>query len=150
MRRPITSSAFALAIFVLLACSSPTGTSTDDMIGKYVSSRFDITADGTTTNLIDAGGTLTIFLQADGTSGGTLYIPAGVAGFDDVVEANLDGTWTLSDGTVTFDHSADTFVREMEFRILPNQQLEGDETIDGRRIRVLLAYVPLGFPGGHP
>ena len=75
-------------------------------------------------------------LNQDGTTSGRLFAPGlGVGGTD--FDIDLAGTWTLTDGTVTFDQTGDTFVRDVPFTAERNR-LSGEGTFSGVTIRVVL------------
>jgi hypothetical protein len=51
--------------------------------------------------------------------------------------ANLAGSWTLNGTTVTLNHTADTFLRDMPLQLQGNT-LVGDQTFSGTRVEVTL------------
>lgn len=97
---------------------------------------FTTTTDGTITDWLAAGATLTMTLTADGAVAGRLFIPgAGEDGGD--LDEDLAGAWTLSGSTVQFDQAADTFVRDMPFTYTDGV-LSGDRTFGAVRVQVVL------------
>ena len=53
------------------------------------------------------------------------------------IDEDLAGTWTLAGETVTFDHAADTFIRDVEF-IAGRNTLTAEGTFDGEAITLQL------------
>jgi hypothetical protein len=105
--------------------------------GSYTATTFTVTGTGGTTNVLAAGGSISLTLAAAGTTSGRLFVPGGGEGSGDFDEA-LTGTWTLQDSTVTLDHDADTFLRDMTLTVR-GQQLVGQETFVDVTIAVVLA-----------
>jgi hypothetical protein len=78
--------------------------------GTYTATLFRITPDGgTITDVLGAGGSLTLTFDRSGNVGGSLVIPASVTGT--AVNASMAGTAVVTNLTVTFTQNADTFVR---------------------------------------
>ena len=94
------------------ACAcSPTVT----LVGTYHATRLHFTPTGQTTiDALAAGATLVITLSGNGTTSGTLFVPASLnngtpQSFD------LAGTYQTAGNHVTFSHNADTFLRDVEW-----------------------------------
>ena len=64
-----------------------------------------------TANVIGSGGFLTINIESAGTTSGMLSIPASVTG-GAPLNASMEGTIAVVNSTVTFNQSADTFLRD--------------------------------------
>lgn len=104
--------------------------------GAFGTFTFMTVDNGEVTDWLDAGASISLRLNTDGTTEGELFIPgAGEDGSD--VEENLTGTWHLAGGAVTLVHDADTFLRDMPLTIVAGR-LEGDLTLDGTRVRLTL------------
>ena len=88
------------------------------------------------TDWLAQGGSLTMTLNEDGTTAGRLFVPGADEDGGDFDE-DLTGTWSLSDGVVTFDQPADTFIRDMAFEYADGR-LNGEETFGDTTIRVIL------------
>jgi len=86
-------------------------------------------------------GALTITLAADGTTTGHLHLDT--FNGNPAVDADMAGTWVQTGNTVTFNQSADTFVRSMPFTIEKINDhvwfLTGDDVFAGTRFNVKLA-----------
>ncbi len=89
-----------------------------------------------TTDALAAGATLTITLNANGTTTGSLLIPASLNNGTSFT-ANLTGSFRLMGATVQFDQTADTFIRDMDF-MLVGGRLEGNRTFSGTTINLVL------------
>lgn len=138
MRSPLAAmQALALAV-VLVGCGdddsfSPT---VENVAGSYSAASFTLTTDAGTTNLLALGSEISVVLAADGTTTGQLFVSGGGEDGEEF-EADLTGTWTLSDSTVTFSHTADTFIRDVEFTATRNR-LTGEETFGEETVRLVL------------
>lgn len=106
-------------------------------VGTYGATTFVTTTNGVSTNHIANGSTIVITLASGGTTSGQMHFVA--SGGDPAFDANLAGTWTRSGSTVTFDHAADTFIKDMPF-IYTVLSMSGDMTLtSGTRIQLTLS-----------
>jgi len=90
----------------------------------------------TTSDFLNLGATLTLTLNADGTTEGRLLAP----GLDEEggdVDVDLVGTWMLAGSIVTFDQPGDTFLPDLPFTA-DRDRLTGEETSAGTTTRVIL------------
>jgi hypothetical protein len=132
-----------LAVLLVLGCDDSTGSgdgdgpTMSDVAGSYEATTLMVEEGGVTTNFLLAGASFEITLALDGTTTGRLFVPGGDEGGGDF-DADLEGTWALNGSTVTFDHDADTFVRDMDFEYA-NGRLTGQETFNNVTISVVLA-----------
>ena len=131
----------AIAILLLIGCDDPvtpvTPVTAASLAGTYSATTFTVTPPGQ--SLIDvlaAGGSLNITLNANGSTTGTLFVPAAASGSGDVTES-MTGTFTISGSTVDFTQTADTFVKDMPFTISGNT-LRGNETYAGAVVVLVL------------
>lgn len=113
-----------------------------DLVGSYQATTFTSTVDDQTTDHLDAGATLTLTLGDDGTTTGRLFVPGGAEDGGDL-DAPLDGTWSFDadEDQVTFDHPADTFVRDMTFSAIGVNglpRIRGTETFGDATLEVVL------------
>jgi len=145
-RRTGLISSVLVVVTALAACGDdgvgPDEITREDVTRGFSAVTFRTTTDGTTTDQLAQGATLNIALHEDGTTTGGLFVPGGAEGGGDL-NADLAGTFSFSDVTdqVTFDHAADTFVRDMTFTALRADnavQLEGEETFGDTTVRVVL------------
>lgn len=105
--------------------------------GAYHATTFAVLQAGATTNLLAAGGLIALTLTVDGTTSGRVFVPGGGESGEDF-EADLAGTWTLEGWTVTLDHPADTFLRDVSFAV-HGHQLSSEATFSDVTITVVLA-----------
>jgi hypothetical protein len=123
------------AAVLLAACGDSTAPTMSSVAGSYAATSFTVTESGGTTNILAAGGSITLTLTAAGVTSGRLFVPGGAEDGGDFDEA-LTGTWTLQDSTVTLEHDADTFLRDMSFTVR-GQQLVGEETFSDVTVAVV-------------
>jgi hypothetical protein len=90
-------------------------------------------------DMIAEGASIVLGLHPNGTTSGRLLIPANAEGVPDF-DVDLTGTWRIEEGAVHLDHDADTFLRDMPFR-LDGDRLIGDEQFGGVRVRLELERV---------
>jgi hypothetical protein len=129
--------ALSLAIG-LAACGdddsfSPT---VETVAGSYTATTFTLSSAVGTINLLGAGATVTVVLEADGSTTGRLFVPGGDDDGSDL-DQSLEGTWTLTGDTVTFDQTADTFLPEVQFTATANR-LTGEGSVSGGTLRLVL------------
>lgn len=125
----------ATLIFALFsACEDPV--SVDDLSGSYEASTFTLTQSGSTDDLLAQGASITLTLDADGSTSGRLFVPDGNEDGSDF-DADLTGTWTRTGSQVSFDHPADTFIRDMSFAV-DGSRLTGEATFSSGTFRVVL------------
>lgn len=104
-----------LSATALVGCEDTTGPPTmDDVAGSYHATTLIGHTDAGDIDVLARGGSLTLTLAADGTAMGTLFVPDGDEDGSDLT-ADLSGTWTLDGDEVTFQHDADTFIRNVTF-----------------------------------
>ena len=135
--RLVSLSALALA-GLLVGCGDddPFSPTVDNVSGSYSAETFTLTTDAGTVDLLALGAEITVELAADGTTTGQLFVPGDGVNEEDF-EADLTGTWTLTDSTVTFSQDADTFIRDVEFTASENR-LTGEETFGEETVRLVL------------
>ncbi len=121
---------------LLLAACGDASTGPASVAGQYAATTFNLVQGATTTDVLGAGGRLTITLTANGTTTGQLFVPAALNGGTPLT-ASMDGTFTLSNGVVTFSQAADTFVRDMPFTVL-GKTMAGSKDFSGTTVTVVL------------
>lgn len=110
----------------------------DNVSGSYSAATFTVTSPAAgTVDLLALGAEVDVILATDGTTTGHLFVPGGGENGEDF-EADLRGTWTLTDSTVTFDQEGDTFIRDVEFTAT-RSQLIGEDTFEDQTVRLVLA-----------
>ena len=108
--------------------------------GTYTATRWVTTGGSGQTDQIVAGSTLTITLNANGTTSGHLHLVS--SGSNPAVDADMAGIWSQLGGVVGFSQNADTFVRNMQFSVVangPKWALDGDQVFSGStRVQITL------------
>jgi hypothetical protein len=137
MRSVIRRSLLALALGAV-ACGdddsfSPT---VDTVAGSYTATTFTLSTVVGEINLLAGGATVTLDLAADRTTTGRLFVPNGNDDGTDLDE-DLTGTWSLNGSTVTFEHSAESPIPDIDFTATANQ-LTGENTFSGGTLRLVL------------
>jgi hypothetical protein len=123
---------------VFVGCSdddsfSPT---VENVAGSYSAATFTVTTSAGTVDLLALGSQVAVNLAADGTTTGQLFVPNGGEDGEDL-EADLAGTWTLEGSVVTFNQTADTFIRDAEFTA-SQDRLTGEGTFGDETVRLVL------------
>ena len=136
-----TSLLRAVALSLLLAlhgCDDDSSFSptVDNVAGTYSATFFTLTVAVATVNQLILGSKVELTLAPDGTATGHLFMPGGGEGGGDL-DVDLTGTWTLSNGAVTFDQTPDTFIRDVRFAADRNH-LIGRETIGHNIVDLVL------------
>jgi hypothetical protein len=108
----------------------------DSVAGTYQATTFTFTGASTPTDLLAMGASVTIILAPDGTTSGRMFVPGVGAGGGDL-DADLAGTWALTGAAVTFDQSADTFMRDLPFTVEPSR-LRTRGTFDAETVVLVL------------
>lgn len=130
-------SGLALALGAL-ACGGddPFTPTMETVAGSYTATTFTLSSVVGEINLLAGGATVTINLASNGTTTGRLLVPDGNDDGSDL-DADLTGTWSLTDSTVTFEQSADTFIPDVDFVASANR-LTGEGTFSGGTLRLVL------------
>jgi hypothetical protein len=128
------SKLWSLAAVAMVSCGGPLEPS--DIAGTYTATLFTISGEESG-DVLAAGGSLQLVLEADGSTSGTMVIPAVFS--EDGVEVSLDltGTFTVNDAIVSFNHVADTFVRDVMWEV-DGSTLRTDATFSDTSIEVVL------------
>ena len=84
----------------------------------------------------DAGATVAMVLNEDGTTTGRVFAPGLDEGGQDL-DVDLAGTWTLQGETVTFNQTGDTFIRDIPFAAGRNR-LQGEGVYQTITVRLTL------------
>ncbi len=129
----------ALSLVLALAgCGDDTSFSptAENVAGVYSATTFTLGLAVATVDQLVLGSEVEITLAPDGTTTGRVFVPgAGEDGGD--LDADLTGTWALSRGGVTFDQTADTFIRDVRFAADRNR-LIGKATLGHQLVDLVL------------
>lgn len=117
------SAILLLASLVTTMACSDDGSPVQGPEGIYTATELSVSDDGDVTDLLAAGAELSITLTAAGTTTGTLVVPAAFTESGTEETFSLVGTWhyDAAMGIVTFDHAADTFIRDTDWTLSGNQ-----------------------------
>jgi hypothetical protein len=117
MQHSFIARSLVLLLGTTLACSDYTAPSEQPSpVGAYSATQFTTTVNGVTTDQLAEGVTITLTLAADGTTSGSLTVPAASS-----VPLDLTGTWTRSAGVITFHHATQTFLDVLPFTLAGSQ-----------------------------
>ena len=108
----------------------------ETVAGSYTATTFTVSSVVGSVNLLAGGATVTLDLATDGTTTGRLFVPEGELDGSDL-DADLTGTWSLTDSTVTFEQSANTFIPDVDF-IASSNRLTGEGTFSGGTLLLVL------------
>lgn len=135
---PVRLAVCLLSVTLLhTGCNDAVAPTMEELVGIYKATTFTMEEGGTTTDQLAAGASISLALNADGSTAGRLLIPGGNTDGSDF-DADLTGTWLLSGRTLTLDHTADTFMRDTPFTA-NGMQLNGEATFGGVTIHVVLS-----------
>ena len=128
-----------LAVIALSGCSDPL--TPEELVGVYQAVEFTIVLNGTPTNLLANGASVTLELKTDGTTEGRFVLPVTPGVQTTPVDDDLAGTYTLQNGIVRLDQDADTYLRDFLFVAAENElrasQVISTPTIQGN-LRLVL------------
>ncbi len=133
MRNLVIQAAFAVNLLLAAGCSDAIGP--ESLAGTYVATEFTLAGE-VSGDVLAAGGSLSITLNADGTTSGSVFVPAALNDGEDFT-ASLAGTFTVADGSITFTQDADTFVRDITWEV-DGTRLRGAGTFSGVTFTVVL------------
>lgn len=121
----------------IFACAESLPTM-ETVAGTYAATVFTLQeGDEVLQDILAQGGFINLALTVEGTTSGRAFVPGGGEGGEDF-DADLTGTWMLDSVTVTLDHSADTFLRDMSFTV-EGDQLLGQESFGGATVTLELS-----------
>ncbi len=111
MRGTVLSAGLMLVAVAGCGGGSELVTGTTFSTGTYQATFFRVTPDGQPfIDVLAAGASLTIAIDQNGATTGTLVLPATVPGGP--ANASMAGSTTITGLTVSFDQNTDTFVRQ--------------------------------------
>jgi hypothetical protein len=129
------------AVIAIGACGSDsTGVTGESAAGSYTAISFVTLGSAGQTNQLTAGSTLSLNLATNGTTSGHLHIAP--TNTQPAFDFDLAGTWHQQGTVVTFDQTADTFVRDMTFTLVNDVvngwTLVGNDTFSGTNVQITL------------
>ncbi|MEA2761704.1 MAG: hypothetical protein QOD47_988 [Gemmatimonadaceae bacterium] len=124
----------------LLACGSSTEPLGNSVAGSYIPIVWVTVGTSGQTSEIQAGSTLLLNLNPDGTTSGHLHLAA--TGARPVSDVDMGGSWVQTGTTITISQGVDTFVRNTSFEISPDPtsgwDLAGTTTFGGNQVQIIL------------
>lgn len=132
----------ALAAVAMLsavaACGDDGVVDPDPVAGTYTATTFRVTPPAATEiNVLTEGGSLTIVIGANSTTTGTLNLPASVTG-GTPLQASMAGTVERNGNGVSFDQTADTFVRDLNWTVAGNTITVTNQSVGGASYTIVL------------
>lgn len=88
--------------------------------GDYTATTFTLNQGGPEEDLLAQGSAVTLNLLTDGTTTGHMFVPGTLTSDGTDFDEDLDGTWTLAGDVVRLEHSADTFLRDIDLVVSGN------------------------------
>ena len=121
----------------LVACPHGNPTQASPVAGTYVATVLRATPTGQAPiDVLAQGGTLSIVVAPDFSTTGMLTIPASIVGR--LITASMEGSATVTGSTVTFQQSADTFIRDLTFTMSGNTLTTKDQPRGGATYTITL------------
>lgn len=115
-----------------------------DLPGSYAATTFTITTD-METDVLAAGGELSVTLGEDFSTSGRLFVPAGTAGMEETLDLSLEGEWDFNAiarvATLDVAEPPPTFLDAIVLepaRAAGTIQLSGEVAEEARTVRVVL------------
>ncbi len=122
----------------LAACGDDGAIDPDPIAGTYTATTFRVTPSAATEiNVLEQGGNLTIVIGANNATTGTLNLPSVVTG-GNALQASMAGTIERDGNGVTFDQTADTFVRDLNWTFTGNTITATNQSVGGASWTIVL------------
>lgn len=140
-RRSTFRSLFAaLAVIgTLAACGDDGLIDPDPIAGVYTATTFRVTPSGAQErDVLAQGGSLKIIIGTNNTTTGTLNVPAVVTG-NVAIQESMVGTVERNGNGVTFEQTADTFVRDLNWTVVNNTIAVTSQSVGGATWTIVLA-----------
>jgi hypothetical protein len=133
-----TAFAAVAILSTLAACGDDGALEPDPIAGAYTATTFRITPPSSAeANVLAQGGSLTITIGANNTTTGTLNVPATITGGDALV-ASMAGTVDRNGNGVSFEQTADTFVRDLNWTVAGNTITATNQSVGGAIYTIVL------------
>lgn len=122
----------------LIACGNDSPTETDSLSGTYNATTLRITPTGQASiDALTQGGSMTLVINDSRSTGGSLTLPTAVTG-GAALTASMAGTAVQTGGTIRFQQSADTFVRDLTFTVGAGVLTVTDQAAGSARFTITL------------
>jgi len=129
----------AVAIIgTLAACGEDGVIDPDPIAGTYTATTFRVTPPSRPEiNVLALGGSFSIILGGNGTTTGTLNLPAVVTGAAPL-QASMAGTVERNGNSVSFEQTADTFVRDLNWTVAGRTITVTNQSVAGATYTIVL------------
>lgn len=118
------------------SCGDSSAPDNGSRAASYTATTLRVTPSGQpAVDVLASGGSLSLTIEAQNQVTGHLSIPPSIQGG---LEADMAGTAVVNGNTVTFDQTADTFIRDLTFTRV-GSELHADQTLSGTRFEVILS-----------
>jgi hypothetical protein len=115
-----------------------------ELPGNYTATTFTLDIGAGPIDLIGTGASIQLGLASGGVASGQIFVPGLGEGGGDFDES-LEGTWSYVQPTLSLDHAADTFMRDLPLtasKVNGVIQLEGEKNFGDETIHVVLVKGP--------
>jgi hypothetical protein len=130
--------AATVAVGALTACGDDNAIGPDAIVGVFSATTFRVTPAGAAEiDVLQEGGDLVITIAGGNTTTGTLTLPAAVTGAA-ASESSMAGTAIRNGSGVTFEQSADTFVRDLNWTYSNNAISVTNQSVGGATYTIVL------------
>lgn len=131
------SSLFVAATLAGCSGENPFQPTAETVPGPYTATKIVVIDSTGTVDWYARGSRITIYIEPNGTTSGTLFAPGAAEDGSDVTQ-DLTGTWVLEGNKVHFTMPVDTFMDEMEWSQPDFNRLSSDHTFSDERVIVML------------
>lgn len=140
MTTVLRRASLALALVVSVAgCGNDSSTNSPPLAGTYQATVFRVAPNAQPTiDVLPQGGALTLTINADRSTTGSLNLPASVTGGSPLT-ASMAGTAVQTGATLRVQQAADTFVRDLTWTVTANALTVTDQQAGGARFTITLA-----------
>lgn len=138
MRSACLRFAAVCAVVLFTACGGGDPTEPPDaaIVGSYAATTLRVTpASAAPIDVLAAGGSLALTIDAQHQVTGTLHVPPSI---DGGLDATMTGTVSITGSAVRFNQSTDTFVRDLTFQIGAGKLTADQTLVSGTRYEVVL------------
>lgn len=127
-----------VAIGTLAACGDDDAIGPDAIVGVFTATTFRVTPAGAAEiDVLQEGGSLVITIGGANATSGSLALPASVTGTV-ASQTSMAGTAARNGNGVTFDQSADTFVRDLNWTFANNSLSVTNQSVGGATYTIVL------------
>lgn len=127
-----------VAVGTLAACGEDGAIAPDAIVGVYTATTFRVTpTDAAEIDVLEEGGSLVITVGGGDVTTGSLVLPATVTGTA-ALQASMAGNAVRNGSGVTFNQTADTFVRDLNWTYANNAISVTNQSVGGATYTIVL------------